>query len=339
MFFCDKEKFIKNNNKEVIVGYMTTILKHVDWERAKRSKISYFNSGMDALLDIIKNCSIEELYDISMKLDFAYIDWVHICTEEKLNEKFITIFKKELLYFDRANKLFENQKVPAKVIESYLKEHEDYIDTFTLDIIFKNQEMTDSLIYTILHDMSPYAYKYFDLWSYISTYGKISEKFIENNPVNWHYISTSQPISEEFIIRNKDNVHFKVIGTKQKLSHNFIHEFKEKLNWNTILTHQILSDDFILEHLSYVEGCKTTTLQHFLKHHSITDNLKFKLEDIVDLKLQEEKKAKIALEEQKVAKKAAKNRRKRQARNQRRAIAQKNTQINQLKREIYNISR
>ena len=73
-------------------------------------------------------------------------------------------------------------------------------------------------------------------WNHISSYQKLSEKFIRefSDKVDWYYISFHQKLSEEFIREFSDKVYWVYISSSQKLSEKFIREFADRVNWNFI---------------------------------------------------------------------------------------------------------
>ena len=92
-------------------------------------------------------------------------------------------------------------------------------------------------------------------WYWISSYQKLSEKFIEKHydKVNWYYISEYQKLSEEFIEKYKDKVYWRTIPIYQTLSEEFIGKHKDKVNWYFISKCQTLSEEFIEKHIDKVD--------------------------------------------------------------------------------------
>jgi hypothetical protein len=70
----------------------------------------------------------------------------------------------------------------------------------------------------------------------------LSEDFITQ--INRHHVSTYQKLSEKFIEEFKENLDFYSISTHQELSEDFIWKYREKLLLCRILHHQNISVEF-----------------------------------------------------------------------------------------------
>lgn len=100
--------------------------------------------------------------------------------------------------------------------------------------------------------------KFFDkrIWSSLSCFQKLSEKFIEahEKELNWKNISMFQELSDDFIIKWRHKLDMDAISKYQVLSEDIIWRYRKTLNLDYIIhNHPTISDIFKYKLIEYTK--------------------------------------------------------------------------------------
>ena len=152
--------------------------------------------------------NIEKFFDEN--LDNFNVNWLNLCTNQKLSEEFIEKHSDKLDW----SWILIKQKLSEEFIEKH-------IDKVVWYLISQYQTLSEEFIEKHCDEVN---------WDCISRCQKLSEKFIEKHidKVNWVYISQYQTLSEEFIEKYEDKVDWYSISENQTLSEEFIEKYSDK---------------------------------------------------------------------------------------------------------------
>jgi len=174
-----------------------------------------------------------------MRILIDNVNWERL-SEKELPENFIEMF------WDNLN--MEKVMHYSVISESFIEKHasklfqsEDKVkDELILTEIAGHQKLSETFI-------NKYMTGYPFLWSYLCTFQRLSEYFmnLHKQELDWRAISINQRLSEDFMSANKDKLYWKGISINQlPLSEPFLEEFKEYIDWEEIVKQQRLSPVF-----------------------------------------------------------------------------------------------
>lgn len=109
----------------------------------------------------------------------------------------------------------------------------------------------------VTEDFAAYFYEEIGGWDVISSWGSLSESFIDRfqDKLHWGRLSTSQNMSCDFIEKHQNRVDWSMVSINQKgLTEKFIRKFRKKLNIGHIIRFNKngLSHGFLQDMRSYL---------------------------------------------------------------------------------------